>query len=206
MKRILALLLIVLAIGCAPKIFKTEWGNEIAPGKFTARFETSKGNFDVLVERRLSPKAADRLFQLIRRDYFENILFYRVVPGFVAQFGSSDSLALHNWGQLKIPDEKVVQGNAKGTLSFARSGVETRGTQLFINLVDNHRLDTLNYSGVTGFPSFGMITDGMNVLDSIYSEYAERPMSDYGMMQTNKVEFLNKYPELDSIYSARIVK
>ena len=107
---------------------------------------------------------------------------------------------------MKIPDEEVIQGNPKGTLSFARSGVETRGTQLFINLEDNHRLDTISYSGVTGFPSFGKITSGMNVLDSIYSGYEEKPMGDYSMMQENKNEFLSKYPKLDSIYSARILK
>lgn len=206
MKRIFAFVLIVLVMGCAPKIFKPEWGKEIAPENFTARFETSKGNFDVLVERKLSPKAADRLYQLIRHNYFENILFYRVVPGFVVQFGSSDSLVLKNWERMKIPDEKVVQGNTKGTLSFARAGVETRGTQLFINLADNHRLDTISYSGVTGFPSFGKVAAGRNVLDSLYSDYGEKPMGDYGMMQTNKDEFLKKFPKLDSIYSARILK
>jgi len=106
MKRIFTFILIVFAIGCGPRVFKTEWTKEISPEKYSARFETSRGNFDVEVERRLSPKAADRFYQLIRHDYFKNILFYRVVPDFVAQFGTSDSVVLNNWISTKIPDEK----------------------------------------------------------------------------------------------------
>lgn len=206
MKRIYAFVLIIFVIGCAPKVFKTEWTKEISPEKYSARFETSKGNFDMAVERRLSPKAADRFYQLVRHGYFENMLFYRVNPGFVAQFGTSDSSMLRNWSRIKIPDEVVVQGNTRGTLSFARGGKETRGTDLFINLGDNSRLDTLDYNGVKGFPSFGTVTKGMNVLDSIYSSYADRTMSDHTLMLENKTEFLKKYPKLDSIYSAHILK
>jgi len=206
MKRTCAFILIVFAIGCGPKVFKTEWTKEIAPEKFAARFETSKGDFDIEIERRLSPKAADRFYQLVRRDYFKNMLFYRVAPGFVAQFGTSDSILSNNWNATKIPDEKVVQSNLRGTLSFARGGVETRGTTLFINLNDNERLDTLTYTGVKGFPSFGRVTDGMQVLDSLYSGYGDTPMSDYEMMIENKTEFLKKYPKLDSIYTAYFLK
>lgn len=206
MKRVFLFVFTAMVIGCGPKIFKTEWTKEIAPAEYSARFETSKGHFDVKVERRLSPKAADRFHQLVRHDYFDNMLFYRVVPGFVAQFGTSDSVALDNWLDTKIPDEKVVQGNRKGTLSFARAGVETRGTDLFINLGDNSRLDTISYNGVTGFPSFGKVVAGMQVLDSIYSGYGDRAMSDYELMQKDKEAFLKKYPKLDSIYSAYILK
>jgi len=206
MKRIYTFVLIVFVIGCAPKVFKTEWAKEIAPENYSVRFETSKGDFDIAIERRLSPKAADRFYQLIRHDYFKNMLFYRVNPGFVAQFGTSDSLVLKNWSKIKIPDEIVVQSNKRGTLSFARDGKESRGTDLFINLEDNSRLDTLDYNGVKGFPSFGAVTQGMRVLDSLYSGYADRTMSDFEMMQENKTEFLKKYPKLDSIYSAYILK
>lgn len=206
MKRIYTLILIVLVISCGPKVFKTEWAKEISPEKYSARFETSKGDFDIEIERRLSPKASDRFYQLIRHDYFKNILFYRVNPGFVAQFGTSDSLALQNWSNIKVPDEVVVKSNKRGTLSFARGGTESRGTDLFINLGDNSRLDTLEYNGVKGFPAFGNVTQGMNVLDSIFSGYADRTMSDFTMMQENKTEFLKRYPKLDSIYTAYILK
>lgn len=206
MKRISAFILVVLAISCGTKVFQTKWTEETAPEKFVARFETSKGDFDMKIERRLSPKAADRFYQLLKHDYFKNILFYRVNPGFVAQFGTSDSIASKNWNSIKIPDEEVLQGNTKGTLSFARGGVETRGTQLFINLDDNSRLDTLDYNGVKGFPAFGSVTEGMTVLDSLNSGYGDTTMGDYEMMFENKKEFLKKYPKLDSIYTAYILK
>lgn len=206
MKRIFVISIFVLTISCGPKPFKTEWTKEVSPEKYSVHFETSRGNFDVAVERSLSPKAADRFYQLVRHNYFENMLFYRVVPDFVAQFGTADSIVLNNWISTKIPDEKVIQGNQRGTVSFARAGVETRGTDLFINLGDNRRLDTLSYNGVTGFPSFGKVTAGMQVLDSIYSGYADQTMGDYAMMQKDKMEFLRKYPELDSIYTAYILK
>lgn len=206
MKKTCAFILIVFAIGCGPKVFKTEWTKEIAPEKYSARFETSKGNFDIEIERRLSPKAADRFYQLVRHNYFKNMLFYRVAPGFVAQFGTSDSVLSNSWNATKIPDEKVIQSNLRGALSFARGGIETRGTTLFINLNDNERLDTLTYNGVTGFPSFGRVTDGMQVLDSLYSGYGDTPMSDYEMMFENKTEFLKKFSKLDSIYTAYFLK
>lgn len=131
MKRICAFLLIVFAIGCGPKVFKTEWTKEISPEKYSARFKASKGDFDIEDERRLSPKASDRFYQLIRHNYFDNMLIYFVKPGFVAQFGTSDTLVLKNWSNTKVPDEVVVQGNKRGTLSFAMGGKESRGTDLF---------------------------------------------------------------------------
>ncbi len=70
---------------------------EIAPKKYTARFETNKGNFDLKVTREPSPKAADRFYQLVKHRYFDNAIFYRVNPGFAAQFGTSDSTKHQRW-------------------------------------------------------------------------------------------------------------
>jgi homoserine O-acetyltransferase len=205
MKRIFLPLLFVLFINCSSIIFKSKWTKEIAPETFVTRFETSKGNFDIEVTRRLSPKAADRFYQLVKRHYFDSVLFYRVNPGFVAQFGSSDSTAYTNWNSVKLPDEKVIQGNVRGTLSFARGGKNTRGTDLFINLGDNSRLDTLFYNEVRGFPSFGKVINGMEVLDALYSGYSDSTMQNSELMYTKRAEFLNKFPKLDMIKTANLL-
>ncbi len=132
--RSLLFLLPFFLLGCAAKH---------APKTFKAKFETTKGDFTVEIERAMSPAAADRFYQLVRSGYFDNIAVYRVVPDFVAQFGATDSLRMKKWTTIKVPDEPVLMGNHRGTVSFARAGKETRGTDVFINLKDNNRLDIL---------------------------------------------------------------
>ena len=205
MKRISISLLLVLFISCSPVLFKSKWTKESAPETFVTRFETSKGNFDIEVTRKLSPKAADRFYQLVKHHYFDSVLFYRVNPGFVAQFGSSDSTAYTNWKSFKIPDEEVLQGNTRGTLSFARGGKNTRGTDLFINLDDNSRLDTLFYSEVRGFPSFGKVIKGMDVVDALYAGYSDTTMQDSELMYTSRIDFMKKFPKLDFIKNTSLI-
>ena len=204
-KNQLVALLIVLIIGCSPKTFNIKWTKEIAPENFTTRFETSKGNFDIAVERSLSPKAADRFYQLVKHKFFDNSLFYRVNPGFVAQFGGNDSVAYKKWNSVTVPDEVVKQGNTKGTFSFARGGKGTRTSDLFINLGNNSRLDTLFYNEVRGFPSFGKVTSGMEVVEKLYSGYSDSTMEHFDLMITNREEFLKKFPDLDVIEKVYLV-
>ena len=199
-------LLIVFTFGCSPKTFNIKWTKENAPENYATRFETSKGNFDIAVERRLSPKAADRFYQLVKHNFFDNSLFYRVNPGFVAQFGGNDSIAYKKWNSVKVPDEAVKQGNTKGTFSFARGGKGTRTSDLFINLGDNSRHDTIFYNEVRGFPSFGKITKGMEFVEKLYSGYSDTTMEHFDLMMTNREEFLKKFPELDVIEKAYLIE
>lgn len=204
-----ALSIIILSFflfGCSSKTFNLKWTKEIAPEQYVSRFETTKGNFDVMVTRKLSPKATDRFYQLVKHKFFDNGIFYRVNPGFVAQFGGNDKTMYKHWENIPVPDEKVIQGNLKGALSFARGGKQTRTTDLFINLKKNTRLDTLNYNDVKGFPSFGEVTAGMNVVENLYSGYADTTMQDFELMLNTKDRFLKKYPKLDQIKKAYIVK
>lgn len=196
----------MLFVNCRKPVFKSKWTNETSPENFTARFETSKGNFDILVTREWSAKAADRFYQLLKHHYYDNAIFYRVVPGFVAQFGNSDTIKMRNWEKFKVPDEQVIHGNEKGTLSFARGDKETRGTELFINFNDNQFLDTLNYAGVKGFPAFGKVTKGMESVDSIYSGYEEATMKKMDTFYINRSQFLNSFPKLDVIRRAYILR
>ena len=205
--RITSLLFILLLFsGCTKSLFQSRWTTEKSPASFIARFETSKGSFDVEVNRKWSPAAVDRFYQLVKYGFYNNALFYRAVPNFVVQFGSSDTVTISQWSKYKIPDEKVFYSNKKGTISFARAGKESRGTELFINLRDNSRLDTMMYEGVEGFPAFGDVISGQDVVESIYSGYGDKTMNVLDTMYNNRLKFLNQFPKLDSITKAYIVK
>jgi len=192
--------------GCSRPVFHSKWARQKAPSTYTVRFETSKGLFDVQVNRLWSPKAADRFYQLVKHHYFDSALFYRVVPNFVAQFGSADSVRMHKWSRYKIPDEDAVHSNIKGAISFARSGKETRGTDLYINLKDNLRLDTLLVEGVKGYPAFGDVVRGMDVVSALYSGYGNKTMELYDTLYKNPVLFHKTFPQLDVVRKAYLVK
>lgn len=196
----------VLFSACSKPAFKSKWIKEQAPANFTARFETTKGVFDVEITREWSPLAADRFYQTVKHRFYNNTVFYRVVPNFVAQWGNNDTLALKLWEPNKIADEPVVQSNLKGFMSYARSGKETRGSTLFINLKDNQRLDTVIANGVKGYPPFGKIIRGMDVVDSLYSGYAGTTMSKLDTLQKYPELFLKQFPKLDKVIKAHIVR
>ena len=200
------LLATVIVVSCTHKGFKRSWTKEQSPQSFSARFETSKGNFDIEVYREQSPQAADRLYQLLKHKYFDNNLFYRVVPNFVVQFGSIDTVTTLQWEKYKVPDEPVTKSNTKSAISFARAGKDTRGTQLFINLKDNPRLDTLSYEGVIGFPVFGKVINGMSVIEALYGGYGDETMSVFDSLASNRERFSAKFPQLDSIKQAYIIE
>ena len=196
----------VLFSACSKPTFKSKWLKEQAPANFTARFETTKGVFDVEITREWSPLAADRFYQTIKHRYYNNTVFYRVVPNFVAQWGNNDTSAIKLWEPYKIADEPVVQSNLKGFMSYARSGKETRGSTLFINLKDNQRLDTVIANGVKGYPPFGKVIRGMDVVDSLYSGYAGSTMSKLDTLQKYPALFFKQFPKLDKVIKAHIVR
>jgi peptidyl-prolyl cis-trans isomerase A (cyclophilin A) len=177
---------------------------EKAPESFKARFVTSKGSFTVEVTRSLAPNGADRFYNLVRSGYFTDIEFFRVVSGFMCQFGiHGDPKVAAAWRTANIPDDPVKGSNARGAITFATAGPNTRTTQLFINLVDNARLDGM------GFSPFGKVIDGMDVVDKIFSGYGEgAPRGagpDQGRIQQEGNAYLKKdFPKLDYIKSAAI--
>ena len=168
MKRVVIVMCLAIFASCAPKKFNEKWLKKEAPETFKARFETTQGNFDIEAKRAWSPKGVDRLHQLIKNGYYQDIAIYRVVPNFVAQFGiHNDSLINASWRQ-GIDDEPVLKKNEAMTISFARGGVKTRSNQIFINLKDNYRLDELAYSGVKGFPVIAKVIAGKEVVLKFY--------------------------------------
>ena len=201
---------IFLALACSSnKIFKDKWVKKQAPETFKARFETTKGNFEIEANRSWSPKGVDRLYQLITNEFYTDIALFRVVPDFVVQFGiHNDSVLNKSWESFKIPDEPPLEANVEGAISFARGGEESRTTQIFINLKSNSpRLDTIFYSGVRGFPVVAKVTSGMNIVNAFYKDYGNEPATKQDSIQMKGNNYLRKnYPKLDYINKAYIIK
>jgi peptidyl-prolyl cis-trans isomerase A (cyclophilin A) len=170
------------------------------------KFSTSKGDFVVQVKREWAPVGADRFYNLVKNGFYDECRFFRTVPGFVTQFGiHGDPKVSTKWKDAKIKDDPVKESNAKGTLTFATSGQNTRTTQLFINLVDNKRLDGM------GFSSFGKVVEGMDKVEALYSGYGEgAPRGkgpDQGRIQGEGNEYLKKdFDKLDYVKTARLVE
>ncbi|MGA9882931.1 MAG: peptidylprolyl isomerase [Candidatus Acidiferrales bacterium] len=182
-----------------PALLHPETLHAKAPDVYDVKFETTRGDFVVQVTRAWAPIGADRFYNLVKHGYFTGAAFFRVVPGFIVQFGlSADPAVNRAWRSANIKDDPVTQSNKRGTLTFATAGPNTRTTQLFINFADNSGLDR------QGFAPFGLVTSGMDVVDKIYSGYGERP--DQGAITTQGAAYLEKnFPKLDTIKSAAIV-
>ena len=179
---------------------------EKAPESFKAQFDTTKGKFTVEVTRSLSPNGADRFYNLVRAGYFKDIAFFRVIPGFMCQFGiHGDPKVAAAWRKATITDDPVKGSNTRGTITFATAGPNTRTTQFFINFGNNRNLDSM------GFSPFGKVSEGMDVVDKINGEYGEgAPRGrgpDQGRVQTEGNTYLKKdFPNLDYIKSVTIVR
>jgi len=192
----------------APRIslLNPSYFKEQAPATFKARFTTTKGDFVVEVTRAWAPLGADRFYNLVKNHFYDGAAFFRVLPGFVAQFGLSARPEVSRvWASANIKDDPVTQSNLQGYLTFATAGPNTRTTQLFINLADNKALDRM------GFAAFGKVIEGMDVVQNFYSGYGEgAPRGngpDQGRITNEGKAYLDKsFPRLDSIKTAEIVQ
>ncbi|HWZ97912.1 MAG TPA: peptidylprolyl isomerase [Candidatus Dormibacteraeota bacterium] len=175
---------------------------EKAPEKYEVKFVTTRGEFVVQVTRAWSPLGADRFYNLVKGHFYDNTAFFRVVPGFVVQFGIAEKPAVSSaWKHTEITDDPVTQTNKRGSLSFATAGANTRTTQIFINLKDNPRLDGM------GFSPFAVVEgNGMNVVEMMYEGYGDNAGPDQDQIEKQGTPYLKKgWPKLDYIVSARIV-
>src|SRR5688572_24756933 len=183
-----------------------------APDSFDVEMQTTKGLITTRIRRHWSPNGADRFYALVRSGFYTDVAFHRTMRNFVAQFGIHGDSAVNALFRGKtIPDDTVRATNKRGALAFARGGRNTRGTQLFFNLVDNTpRLDTLNGFG---FPPIGEIVSGLTVIDSLNWEYTGTrggqtfpgPSQDSIGRQGNA--YLRRvFPRLDYIVRSRVVK
>ena len=182
-----------------------EYWNEPSPAEYRVSVETTKGTFVIAVTRALAPRGADRFSRLVRAGYFDDSRFFRVVPGFIAQFGiPGDPAITRVWKDRRMPDDSARASNVRGMIAYAMTGPNTRTTQLFISLVDNSRIDA------QGFAPIGRVVSGMEVVDQLYGGYGEtagggmRAGRQERMMNEGNQHLDRDFPKLDRIVKARV--
>ena len=192
--------------GPNPALLNPSLAKEKAPAQFRVKFETTKGAFVAQVTRASAPLGADRFYNLVRMGYYNDVAFFRVIDGFMAQFGiHGDPKVNDKWESARINDDPTRQSNVRGAITFATAGPNTRTTQLFINFDNNSQLDS------QGFAPFAKVVEGMTVVDQLYKGYGEGaprgkgPRQDLAQSQGNSY-LRSQFPNLDFIKRASVVK
>jgi peptidyl-prolyl cis-trans isomerase A (cyclophilin A) len=194
------------ALAQSPNLANPAALTEQAPASYKVKFDTTKGAFVIQVNRVWAPNGADRFYNLVRNGFYDNVRFFRVISGFMVQFGiNGDPNLSARWRQASIQDDPVTQHNTRGMITFATAGPNTRTTQVFINFADNSQLDSM------GFAPFGKVLSGMNVVDAINAEYGEgAPRGrgpDQGKLQSQGNAYLaREFSRMDYVKKATIEK
>jgi len=179
---------------------------EQAPPVYKAKFDTTKGAFVIEVHRDWAPNGADRFYNLVKNGFYDNVRFFRVISGFMVQFGiHGDPKISAPWREAQLRDDPVKQSNKRGYITYAMAGPNTRTSQVFINFGDNASLDG------QGFSPFGRVVTGMEVVDKLNAEYGEgAPRGrgpDQSRMQMEGNAYLTKdFGRLDYVMKATIEK
>ena len=187
-----------------PDLLKPETVDQRAPPMFRARIENTRDTFVIEVHRDWAPHGADRFYNLVRSGFYDGVRFFRVIPGFMAQFGiHGDTAVTAAWRPRVIPDDPVRRTNGRGMVTFATAGPGTRTTQIFINFGDNNRLDA------GGFAPFGQVVEGMEVVDALYGGYGEgapngRGPDQYRLNVEGEKYLARQFPKLDKIKRAKV--
>jgi peptidyl-prolyl cis-trans isomerase A (cyclophilin A) len=210
MIRIASILSALLALAIAAPAHSQNLGNpaalkEQAPPVYKVQFDTSKGPFVIEVHRDWAPNGADRFYNLVKNGFFDDVRFFRVIEGFMAQFGvNGDPKVSALWREARIKDDPVRISNKRTFVTFATAGPNTRTTQVFVSFGDNSNLDS------QGFAPFGQVVSGMKVVDSLYNGYGEGAPGgrgpDQGRVQKEGNAYLSSaFPNLDYVKKATIV-
>ena len=189
---------LVLAAACTGVVVRTI--AQPKPESPRIRFETSAGSFTMITYPLEAPITVAHIVELVKAGFYDDVRFFRVLDGFMAQFGMSGTPSVQViWGNQRLSDDPVKQSNKRGYITFANAGPNSRSTQVFINFADNTGLDTQN------FAPFGQITEGMDVVDKLYSGYGRTNVPNQGRITTEGNVYLNKeYPKLDYVKKATI--
>jgi peptidyl-prolyl cis-trans isomerase A (cyclophilin A) len=211
MRRLLITLVLSISAFASPALAQPSLSNpatlrEQAPPQFKAKFETTKGVFVLDVHRNWAPNGVDRFYNLVKNGFYDNVRFFRVISGFMVQFGiNGDPKISAPWREAKIKDDPVVQSNKRGYITYAMAGPNTRTSQVFINFGDNASLDS------QGFSPFGRVIQGMEVVDKLNAQYGEgAPRGrgpDQGRVQMEGNAYLMKdFDKLDYVNRTTIEK
>lgn len=195
----------VLPAGAHPALLDPSKATETAPATYRAKFETTDGDFVIEVNRDWAPLGADRFYNLVKIGFYDDVSFFRVIDGFMVQFGISGYPDVSaRWREANLKDDPKKESNKKGMVSFATAGPNTRTTQVFINFSDNTNLDGM------GFTPIGRVVEGMDVVEKLYKGYGEGQPNGMGpdqrKLQTQGTVYLKKeFPELDYVKKATIL-
>jgi peptidyl-prolyl cis-trans isomerase A (cyclophilin A) len=176
-----------------------------SPDQYKVRLQTTKGDVILLVHRDWAPHGADHFYELLKMGFYDDNRFFRAVRGFVVQFGmNGDPKVNGDWANITIPDDPPKMSNKTGTITFANSGPDSRSTQVFINLADNVRLDSMD------FPPFGEVIEGMDHVEHFYMDYGDGPPNGDGPDQsdiaaTGNAFLDHRFPNLDRLIRARVI-
>merc|ERR1712083_378981 len=145
-----------------------------------------------------APLGVARFKELVEADFFKAVRFFRVIDGFMAQFGISGKPSVAaEWREKKLQDDPVVKSNTRGMVSFATSGKDSRTTQMFINFADNSNLDSM------GFSPFAEVVEGLDIVDRIF-KIGEKP--NQGEIQSSGNTYLKKnFPQLTYISGTTVL-
>jgi len=193
-------------LGAQAKLDDPSAFKEKAPATFKAKFDTSKGAFVITVHRDWAPLGADRFYNLVKAGFYDDVRFFRVIDGFMAQIGMNGNAGVQSaWDKARLTDDPVKESNKRGYVTFATAGPNTRTTQFFINFKDNTNLDRM------GFAPFGEVTSGLNVVDELYSGYGEGAPRGRGPDQSRirlegNAYLKQEFPKLDYVKKATIEK
>ena len=186
--------------------------SEQCPDSFLVSFETTKGQFIMKAHRDWSPLACDRLYLLVKNGFYNGCVIYRVAPtlsfkgGFIVQFGMTNDVKLNlAWEKATLKDEPVIHTHKRGSVNFASGGPNTRTVQLAIALTPCTELDTVNYQGAIGFPTFAEVVEGMEVVDTFNRQYGNSVFEPEDSLYVGDKYFDRAFPGLDRILTAKII-
>lgn len=204
MRNLIAISAVLFLAGCSGSSQPEQAQTPHAPDVYKVSLDTSKGPVVIEVHRDWAPLGADRFYELVKSGYYDGARFFRVLPGFMAQFGiAADPKVTAKWKDANLQDDPVKQSNTRGMLTFATAGPNTRTTQMFINTANNARLDS------QGFAPIGQVVSGIEVVDNFYNGYGEGAPQGrgpaQGLIEEQGNAYLEKeFPMLDYIKKATI--
>lgn len=169
--------------------------------------EGNTGKIVIRTKPSWAPKGAQRFEELTEQSFWDECRIFRVLPGFVAQFGiNGNPDTQSSWRNRSLADDPVKVTNARGTVVFATSGPNTRTTQIFINTntKGNAFLDK------QGFSPIGEVVSGMDIADRLYAGYGEGAPSgkgpNQGLLQKKGNEYVvPAFPKLSYFTKAKFL-
>ena len=145
-----------------------------ADGREQVLLETSKGDIVIEVYADQAPETAKNFLRLVDSGFYTDLIFHRVIPGFMIQTGGYDARLNYSDPPRQVPNESDnVLKNLRGFVAMARKNhPDSASSQFYINVGSNPRLDSR--PGQAGYTVFGRVVSGMDVVSAIENTPTQR--------------------------------